>query len=204
MIHAYSNNYVETAQETLGNLFELAVCSANMEIDDFAHQFASSSVCRELEKGNPIFLLGKSAAELLALIVQSDPIKAEHSQSASPEYWLGWTLAYAQWYLCKPYSYIFRYFPCSELILSYFPYHETDITKSVELIASHLPKTNRLRELRTSKGFSQNELALLSEVPVRSIKAYEQNKVDLSKAEGETLLKLSKVLSCSIEDLIIP
>lgn len=204
MIHAYYADYVETAQETMGNMFELAVCHAHMEIDAFAERFLSSPVCHALEVGNPSYLLGKSAAELLALILGEDPIRDEHNQPASPEYWLGWTLAYAQWYLGKPYSYILRYYPCSELILSYFPYHEMDVMQSVDLIAARLPKENRLQELRSAKGLSQNDLALLSGVPVRSIKAYEQGTVELSKAQGETLYALAQVLHCSIEDLILP
>ena len=59
MIRAYNEDYVETAQETMGNMFELAVCHAHMEIDAFAERFLASPVCHALEVGNPIYLLGK-------------------------------------------------------------------------------------------------------------------------------------------------
>ncbi len=52
------------------------------------------------------------------------------------------------------------------------------------------------------KKLSQTELAGISGVSLRAIKAYEQGKLDISKAQGETLYKLSKTLDCSIEDLI--
>lgn len=77
-----------------------------------------------------------------------------------------------------------------------------DITKSVELIKSHLSNVSPLRYFRSKKKLSQSDLAILSGVPLRSIKAYEQGTVDIANAQAETLYALSKVLDCSIEDLI--
>jgi transcriptional regulator with XRE-family HTH domain len=77
-----------------------------------------------------------------------------------------------------------------------------DITHSLDLFRDKLNLTCRLKEYRTAKNLSQTELSLLSGVPLRTIKAYEQGSVDIAKAQAETLYALSQTLNCSIEDLI--
>lgn len=49
---------------------------------------------------------------------------------------------------------------------------------------------------------AQSELAIHSGVSLRSIQMYEQRNKDINKASAETLLKLSKALGCTMEDLI--
>ncbi len=122
--------------------------------------------------------------------------------ATSPEYWLGYVLAYTQWYTAKTYKEILSYYPCSKLILNYFPYHEMDIMDTVRLIQSHMSNESPLKIIRTKRRLSQSELSKTSGVSLRSIKAYEQRKLELSKASGETLYKLAKVLFCSMKDLI--
>ena len=52
--------------------------------------------------------------------------------------------------------------------------------------------------------FSQRELAYRSGVGLRSIQMYEQRQKDINKAQAQTLLRLSRVLYCSMEDLMEP
>lgn len=111
-------------------------------------------------------------------------------------------LAYSQWYLDRPYKELLGALPCRELLLRYFPYHEMDITKSVWLYSKRLPRRCVLREKRKMLGLNQTELAALSGVPERTIRSYEQGKVDIAKAQAETLYALSQILGCTVEDLI--
>ena len=60
----------------------------------------------------------------------------------------------------------------------------------------------KLKILRKKKGYSQKSLALLSNIPLRTIKAYEEGTLDIAKVQCETIYKLSKTLNCTIEDLI--
>ena len=53
-------------------------------------------------------------------------------------------------------------------------------------------------------GLSQSELARASQVGLRSIQMYEQRQKDINKAQAQTLLRLSRVLYCSMEDLMEP
>lgn len=201
MIHAYNEEFLPIIQTKLASVIELGVLTEKIEIDRFMELFLSSPVCLPLETANPIFALGKSANELLAVILNKEPTEIEESSYSSPEYWVGYVLAYAQWYFNKPFSELVAAYPCSKLIGNYFPYHETDITNCLELFRSRLNLECKLKTLRISKKLSQTQLSLLSGVPVRTIKAYEQGKLDICKAQAETLYALAKVLNCSIEDI---
>lgn len=70
-----------------------------------------------------------------------------------------------------------------------------------ELYCAARPETN-LKALRTLAGLSQSELAVQSEVPVRTIQQYEQRKKDINKAQAVTPLRFARSLNCKVEDLI--
>ena len=59
-----------------------------------------------------------------------------------------------------------------------------------------------LKRIRTAYGCTQAELAKRSDVSLRSIQIYEQRNKNINKASAETLLRLSKALGCTIEDLM--
>ncbi len=202
MIHAYNEQFLSTAQEKLAAMFELGVLKENVEINDFANRFLTSPVCRAFERADPILVLGKSANELVGVILGKEPLDIEVSSYASPEYWVGYVLAYVQWYLNKPFSVLLKALPCDKLLNNYFPYHEMDLSHSVDLFLSRLPVHCPLKELRTNRKLSQMQLSLLSNIPVRTIKAYEQGSIDIAKAQAATLYALAQTLGCTIEDLI--
>lgn len=60
-----------------------------------------------------------------------------------------------------------------------------------------------LREIRRSRNLTQRELAQISGVNFRSLQDYEQGHKQLSSANGDTLLRLSTVLGCSVEELLL-
>ncbi len=74
-----------------------------------------------------------------------------------------------------------------------------DITQSLNLFVSHMSVSCPLKDIRTKRNLSQSQLSILSNIPLRTIKAYEQGSVDIAKAQAETLYALAK---CTIEDLI--
>ena len=51
-------------------------------------------------------------------------------------------------------------------------------------------------------GLTQKELASLAGVPLRVIRSYEQGQRSLENAGAESILRLSRALSCQIEDLL--
>ena len=60
-----------------------------------------------------------------------------------------------------------------------------------------------LREIRKNRNLTQKELAQRSGVNFRSLQDYEQGHKKLSSASGDTLLRLSMVLGCTVEDLLL-
>jgi len=202
MIHAYNNYFVSIAQNKLGCMYELAVLEEGISIDEFTDKFLASPIKEAFETADSIYIEGKSSIELLALVLNIEPRYYEQSNYATPEYWVGHVLAYAQWYFNTSFSEIIKNIKASKLLENYFPYHEMDITQVVDFIKRHLPVKNTLKEYRTKKGYSQSDLAFLSNIPIRNIRAYEQGSLDISKASADSLYALSKVLNCTIEDLI--
>ena len=87
----------------------------------------------------------------------------------------------------------------------YYTLHEADISKFADIIdrriREHYPET-KLKRFRTLYGITQSELADSAGVSLRSIQMYEQRKKDINKAGAQTLYKISKVLGCTIEDLL--
>ena len=87
----------------------------------------------------------------------------------------------------------------------YYTLHEADISKFADIaderIRDHFKETN-LKRIRSSYGCTQAELAERSGVSLRSIQMYEQRNKDINKASAESLYRISKVLGCTVEDLL--
>ena len=92
-----------------------------------------------------------------------------------------------------------------ELQRMYDPLHEADITKFVDILDTRMREffaDTSLKRIRTVYGCTQAELAKRSGVSLRSIQMYEQRNKDINRASAETLLRLARVLGCTMEDLI--
>ncbi len=202
MIHAYSDLYLSSVMHNLAALFDIAINAEGINADEFANKFAGSDVAKGIESGVPDFLAGKSATEMLMIILDKDVDYTTVPVDRTPEYWAGWVLAKAQWYLNKPFGEILAAMPFAKMINMYYPYHEADEMKTVEVIEACFPSGSALKTIRKKRKLSQEDLALLSGVNVRSIRAYEQGKNDITKAQVDTLLMLAGALDCSVEDLL--
>ena len=202
MIHAYREQYAEIIQLKTAEMFELGVLKEKISIDKFSEAFASSRVADAFEMMDPVFILGKSSNELIGIILDLPPVDIYIADFASPEYWVGWVLGYAQTYFKKSFKTLLKVFPASELLEHYFPYHEMDIMHIIDVYKERFRKYNPLKEYRKATKLSQDDLSLLTDIPARTIRAYEQGKLDLSKAQADTVLVLAKTLGCSYEDLI--
>lgn len=210
MTRAYQEIYLSKAQSVLGDAFDYAVNTCNISGVDFVKLFVSSSISKRMENGEPAYIAGKSGIEAVREIVfetMNKELKAEPQKSfgRSKEYWIGWAVAYYQWYSGRKYSEIFKVVSFDDLEKMYYTLHEADITKFAEIvderIKEHFSETN-LKRIRTAYGCSQSGLAKLSGVSLRSIQMYEQRNKDINKASAETIYRLAKALGCTVEDLI--
>ena len=209
-IHAYQETYLSKAQAALGDAFDYAVNTCEIPGEDFIKFFTASSVSKRMENGEPAFLAGKSGIEIAVDVVlettgkQLDCEPQEH-MGRSREYWIGWAVCYYQWYSARSFSDIFKVLSFEDLQNMYYTLHEADITKFADIVddkmRDHFKETN-LKRIRTIYGCTQAELSERSGVSLRSIQMYEQRNKDINKASVETLYRISKVLGCTIEDLL--
>ena len=210
MTHAYQEIYLSNAQSMLGDAFDYAINVCHIPGSSFVKLFIASTISKRLENGEPSYLSGKSgievAMEILAETTGKTPDAAPQEHFArSREYWIGWAVAYYQWFSGRRYSDIFQVVTFEELQKMYDPLHEADITKFADILDARMREffaDTSLKRIRTAYGCTQAELAKRSGVSLRSIQMYEQRNKDINKASAETLLRLSRVLGCTMEDLI--
>ncbi len=210
MTHAYQEIYLSKAQSILGDAFDYAVNTCGILGNDFVKLFIASSVSKRMENGEPAYLAGKSGIEIVIEIIvetkgQELQVKPQEHFERSKEYWIGWAVAYYQWYSGRKYSDIFHVISFEDLQKMYYTLHEADITKFADIVDSkmkeHFSETN-LKRIRTAYGLTQSELAKRSGVNLRSIQMYEQRNKNINKASVDTIYRIAKVLGCTMEDLI--
>jgi hypothetical protein len=210
MIHAYNEIYLNKARRNLGDMIDFAVNDCKFNPDEFFNMFIQSGIAEQFSKGNPKYVVGKSGPELVydtVFNIKNKRIQTEPSFhiAKSPEYWAGWSLAYYQWISGKSFKSIHEVISFEDMQNWYPTLHEADITKFVEIAnerfnSKHM-QTN-LARIRNISGLTQIRLSKLSDVPLRTIQMYEQRNKDINKAQSITLLKLSRVLGCEVENLM--
>lgn len=207
MILAYDKNYLSKAQSTLAAMLDFAVYDLNMSLEKFYQSFLESTVSNRFESGESSIIAGKSGVELALEVVENEKLAKEYRPAAnrSPEYWVGWALAFFQWQTNLTFKQINSLIPITEIRAMYNPYHEMDISqfcdKMREVYNSRKGETN-LKKYRLAAGLSQSELAEVSGVQVRTIQQYEQRLKNINAAKAESVIALSKALECSVEMLM--
>ncbi len=210
MIHAYNESYLSDAKCTLAEMFDYAVNDCRLKDDWFTQLFIQSCYAEKFETGNPSVLAGMSGIELAHAVLkkvgcEDQIVNHSFSQDRTPEYWAGWALAEYQWQTGRRFKDILRKIPLSRIISMYSVYHEMDISQFIDAMNSAFDSIvfeTHLKQIRENRGLSQSELAKESGVNLRSIQMYEQRVNDIDKAQSQTLFKLSRVLGCSIDDLL--
>ena len=209
-IRAYPETYLNKAQAALGDAFDYAVNTCKISGEDFMKYFAASSASRRMENGEPAYLAGKSGIEIAADVILETTGKLPDCDpperfGRSLEYWIGWAVCYYQWSSARSFSDIFNVLSYEDLKSMYYPLHEADVTKFADIVdekmREHFRDTN-LKRIRAFYGCTQAELAKRSGVSLRSIQMYEQRNKDINKASAEALYRISKVLGCTMEDLL--
>lgn len=210
MIHAYNESYLSDAKQNLAEFFDYAISTCRFDADLFSKLFVQSGYADKFERGNPAIIAGMSGIELAKKVILYAYPNWEFperifSEDRSDVYWAGWALAEYQWATSKRFKDIFSRITLSEIISMYSVYHEMDIEHFIEDMNRKydaVEQETRLKTIRENRGISQAELAKLSGVKLRSIQMYEQKVNDIDKAQAGTVYKLSRVLGCTIEDLL--
>lgn len=210
MMRAYDRDYLYHAQKNFGHMLDFAVNTCEIDIEEYFQMFFASNVCVQFENGNPTYIAGKTGCELVRLVVLE--VKGEEIDEAdvmymdkSPEYWLGWALAYYVWFRNCKFGYVLQAMSSGEMLGMYDTLHEADITKfvtNVDYIIDSYYDQPALTRMRNGVGISQLELANRSGVNVRVIQSYEQKLRDINKAQFSTVANLAKALDCNPLDLM--
>ena len=210
MIHAYSENYLDDAMRNLGEAFDFAHTVCYLELDSFFAMFINSGIADLFGNGHPKYVAGLSGTELAMEVMRKsglnpDGLQAQIEYDYSPEYWVGWALAYFQWFTKRPFKNIAECVTLTEILQLYSTLHEASEEKFVETLNRIICNKNlptRLQKRRKDAGLTQKELAERSGVKLRTIQQYEMRAKNINKAAAETLLQLAHVLYCNIEDLL--
>ena len=202
-------NYFFDAQENLASVFEIGVNACGLDGQRVADAFVASGLAHEFERRNPVFTAGKSAVDLLDYMAPylgiQAPVPEPEFVYPGMDYWVGWALVHFQYETGCPYKRVFEVVPYQELQGMYYPLHEADESKFVDVLLKRMKdacKTTRLRIQRDIVGLSQAELAQRSGVKLRSIQMYEQRNKNINHASAETLYRLAHALHCPMQELL--
>lgn len=207
---AYDVMYLSLASRVMGDMFDFAVNTLQINIREFFDMFVVSKMAYQFELGNPTYIAGKNGCEIAKEVVERCTNTYPDTEDCmyldkSPEYWIGWALAQYQWLRNIEYAVIGEYQPIEDMYGMYKTYHEADISLFIEIMDEKWKlyrQTSMLKRLRAYAELSQSQLARKAQVPLRQIQLFEQGKRDINKTQGETLKKLSMALNCRMEDLI--
>ena len=207
MIHAYNENYLLLAQNQLAIFLDYSVNYLKHSLKDVYDKFLESNLSDRFMNGDPTIIAGRSGIELAYDVFgYENDNKIEYlSINKTIEFWLGYSLAYFQWYTCLNLNMLNKYVSILEIKEMYDPYHEMDIMKFVERLLDiynqRKNKTN-LEIRRHELKLSRNDLANISGVPYRVIEHYEQRVVDINKAGAMYILSLANALYIDPKDLL--
>ncbi len=210
MMHAYAERYLDDAMKNLAEATDYAVNACKIDVDKFYELFIATGYASQFAGGVPRVVSGLSGTELVHEIVSKSGInidlpEAQTEYDCSKEYWCGWVLAYCQWKTGKSFKEILSCVSAETIIQMYHPLHEASEDKFVDILNSIIQRNatiSKLQVYRKNIGYSQRELAEKSGVNLRTLQQYELKAKDINKAASGTLLALSKVLGCNIEDLL--
>lgn len=198
--------------DSLGAMLDYAVNSCDEPLALFWDRFIASGAAAQIERRNPRYLCGMSGIELACTVASRTGKSLNEAKPVvdmgSPEYWTGWALAYIQCQLGKSFRQMEAAGVGATQLYSRYPtLHEADLTKSLAFASTRFDiyrqQCSPLARLRKATGLTQNGLANLSGLSLRSIRAYEQGQLQLASASAESLFRLAQALGCSPEDLMI-
>ena len=208
MICSYDEALLHRAKTRMGHMLDTAVSLYGCGLVQFYEMFLNSPYSARFERGDSSVISGMSGHELAYAIISEhknvDLREYDFSIERSREYWIGWSLSHYQWVSARSFMYINELIPIDEMYAMYPKYHEMDVSQFIdrvnEIESEYKKKT--FKRLRKYAGLSQKELADKTGIPVRTIQQYEQGQKMLAHARVDVVIRLSKALYCTIEDIV--
>ena len=99
---SYDESYLPLSQRILGDMYDYAVNTLSFGIKQYHRLFIVSGIARQFEIGNPTYVAGMNGCEVAREVISSCTDRTPENEDLmyldkSPEYWVGWALAYYQW-----------------------------------------------------------------------------------------------------------
>ncbi len=140
MTHAYSDLYLDSAQDILGHALDWVSNTCDDDAAKFCDRFSSSKISSMFEKGYPKYVAGCNGAELVNFVMEDLGLPEynypyEFYADRSPEYWAGWVLAYFQWKTRLTFKTIFQKVPLARILCLYTTGHEQDIRNVADTLS---------------------------------------------------------------------
>lgn len=210
VMSAYIEEYLDDAQDTLGNLMDYAINLCGVDADKFFYMFISSGVAKQFQRGNPRYISGMSGGEIAKEIIEKitgerPAVPEEYYLDKSPEYWCGWMLAYYQWKTGRSFKKIYQIIKLSEIIALYPTHHEADIERAVETMDILFDRRHTnpyFHQIRKNKDMSIEEIADRTSVDLAVIQSMDSEFDTIQSIDSNSLYKISCVLGCTMEDLM--
>lgn len=206
-MNAYNKIYLDDAMQTAGAMMDCAVNVLGCPAEEFCARFLSSGIADRFSRGDVTCVAGKSGVELAIEVMRLTGRNISVSDCvisiSSPEYWAGWTLAYYQWHSGLSFKQLSRMgLDMCSVAAMFTPLHEADLSvfceRADEIVKARTQSSlHWIKRLRKLNGITQSELSEITGVPIRLIRAYEQNTIDTSKAESRTIRNLLRGLRVS-------
>lgn len=141
MTPAYDEVYLDSSQDILGHAFDWVANTCNDDLALFGARFADSRTGNLFAAGNPKFIAGCNGAELANFVMEDLGLSEyrephEFFADKSPEYWVGWLLAYYQCTRNLPFQEILQKISIQRLLALYPTGHEQDIRSVCNILDS--------------------------------------------------------------------
>ncbi len=146
---AYYEDYLRDVRKRLGVMFYLGI-TVRDDYENFQDRFLKSHAAWGIENSIVTYLAGSSGTEWYMECLNEDGIAYDveffRNVDIFPDeaYWVGWSLAYYQWYRNVKFKEVLDVLNIDTLLrLYYHPYHEADITKFVSYVDDALGLKNK-------------------------------------------------------------
>ena len=211
MRQAYDEDILYWSMMNMGEMVEYWMEACNRDPSRLFQILQISGIAKEWERGNTVFILGRSGTELCRLACERIGMGGSNWPDALVRYdtgcgyWMGWILAYYQWKTGMSFRSILEDIPFEQLERYYTTLHTTSEAHCAAEFTRYIHskrQLNRLQAYRKLLGMSQRELAEASGVNIRTLQQYEIGTKDINKASVQNVVALARVLHCEVEDLM--
>ena len=207
---AYEKKYLDNARTHMAEMFDYALNVLKYDEEIFTGLFLKSTIVRDYQRGDFTSIEDKDGRKLVSIMLNDNDIHTSDTgdtayNTASAEYWTGMILAEYQWKTSRSFKSILDNISLEE-IRGAFPLFSrvssSQFFDRMDVLLKGTVQDTNLKIRREAAGLTQAQLSEQAHVKIRSIQMYEQRKNDIDKAQANYLFRISKILGCSIEDLL--